>query len=115
MGHPLGQPGFCLLFVAWIGVGMEKRNRYSLDLSQDAGCGQHVAHPLQAAGVKGLHNSAKPIQTLRHLEAQGAGHEMVDLRRMQIIDVIAHFALRIEHIAETARCDQDRRCTFAFD
>ena len=72
-------------------------------------------HRLQARRVQGLDHIAKAIQPLFDRKAQGAGNQVDDRRRVQIVNIITHFPLRIEQITKPGGGDQEGHRTFTFD
>ena len=114
-GKVLGQPGRHPPFVLGVDKGVEQAHRDGLDMVGRFGGRQGCPHRLEARRVVGLEHLAKGVDPLVDLEAQRPRHQVRHRRGVEVVDVVAHLLLGVEHVAEAAGGQHQGDGALAFD
>ena len=115
MGQVFREPGSGLLLVLRVGEGMQEADRYRFNRVGYAGTLQPLGDLLETVQGQPFNHVAKGVDALRGLKPQRPGHQVLDLGRVQVVDVVAHLALGVQHVAEPLRGQEQRHRALALD
>ena len=115
LGQVFREPGAGLPFVLRVGEGMQEADRNRFDRVRYSGALQSPGNVTETVEGQILDYATERVHALPGFKPQRPGHQMLHLRSVQVVDVVAHLALGIQHVAESLCGQEQRHGTLALD